>query len=72
MVFVVVQTLSLVRYVTLYFRDWRGAASLGHRKRVATTVLMCVCVCVCGGGGGGGAGGWAPPLDPPLVKGNVL
>ena len=69
MVFVVVQTLSLVRYVTLYFRDWRGAASLGHRKRVATTVLMCVCVCVCGGGGGGG---WAPPLDPPLVKGNVL
>lgn len=65
MVFVVVQTLSLVGYVTLYFRDWRGAASLGHRKRVATTVLMCVCVCVCGVG-------WAPPLDPPLVKGNVL
>ena len=56
MVFVVVQTLSLVGYVTLYFRDWRGAASLGHRKRVATTVLMCVCVCVCGGGGGGGLG----------------
>ena len=52
MVFVVVQTLSLVRYVTLYFRDWRGAASLGHRKRVATTVLMCMC----GGGGGGGLG----------------
>ena len=52
MVFVVVQTLSLVGYVTLYFRDWRGAASLGHRKRVATTVLMCVC-----GGGGGGVGG---------------
>lgn len=67
MVFVVVQTLSLVRYVTLYFRDWRGAASLGHRKRVATTVLMCVC-----GGGGGVGWGWAPPLDPPLVKGNVL
>ena len=56
MVFVVVQTLSLVGYVTLYFRDWRGAASLGHRKRVATTVLMCVCVCVCVGGGGGGVG----------------
>ena len=67
MVFVVVQTLSLVRYVTLYFRDWRGAASLGHRKRVATTVLMCVC-----GGGGGVGWGWASPLDPPLVKGNVL
>lgn len=41
MVFAVVQKLSLVRYVTLYFRDCRGAASLGHRKRVATTVLMC-------------------------------
>lgn len=67
MVFVVVQTLSLVGYVTLYFRDWRGAASLGHRKRVATTVLMCVC-----GGGEGVGWGWAPPLDPPLVKGNVL
>ena len=66
MVFVVVQTLSLVRYVTLYFRDWRGAASLGHRKRVATTVLMCVC------GGEGGGVCWAPPLDPPLVKGNVF
>ena len=66
MVFVVVQTLSLVRYVTLYFRDWRGAASLGHRKRVATTVLTCVCVCVCVWGGE------VPPLDPPLVKGNVL
>lgn len=67
MVFVVVQTLSLVRYVTLYFRDWRGAASLGHRKCVATTVLMCVC-----GGGEEVGWGWAPPLDPPLVKGNVL
>lgn len=41
MVFVVVQKLSLIRYVTLHFRDWRGAASHGHRKRVATTVLMC-------------------------------
>lgn len=41
MVFAVVQKLSLVRYVTLYFRDCRGASFLGHRKRVATTVLMC-------------------------------
>ena len=62
MVFVVVQTLSLVRYVTLYFRDWRGAASLGHRKRVATTVLMCVCVGGGGEGGGRGVGVWVGPL----------
>ena len=30
-----------IRYVTLHFRDWRGAASLRYRNRAATTVRVC-------------------------------
>ena len=30
-----------IRYVTLRFRDRCGAASLCHRNRAATTVLVC-------------------------------
>ena len=30
-----------IRYVTLHFRERRGAASLRRRNRAATTVLMC-------------------------------
>ena len=31
-----------IRYGTLHFRDRRGAASIRHRNRAATIVLMCV------------------------------
>ena len=31
----------LVQYVTLHFRDWRGAASLRHENRAEITVLLC-------------------------------
>ena len=30
-----------IRYVTLHLRDRRGATSLRHRNRAATTVLVC-------------------------------
>ena len=30
-----------IRYVTLHFRDGCGAASLRHKNRAATTVLVC-------------------------------
>ena len=30
-----------VRYVTLHFRDWRGAASLRPENRAEITVLLC-------------------------------
>ena len=30
-----------IRYVTLHFQDRRGAASLRHRNRAATTVFVC-------------------------------
>ena len=46
MIFVEAQKLSVIvwtplRYVTLHFRDRRGAALLRHRNRAATTVFMC-------------------------------
>ena len=31
-----------IRYLTLLFRDRRGAASILHRNRATTTVLVCV------------------------------
>ena len=45
-IFEVAQKLSSIvwtpiRYVTLHFRDRRGAASLRHGNRAATTVLVC-------------------------------
>ena len=30
-----------IRYVAFHFRDRRGAASLRHKNRAATTVLVC-------------------------------
>ena len=32
--------LKVIRYVTLCFRDWRGAASLRYRNRATTTVSI--------------------------------
>ena len=34
-------TVNTIRYVTLQFRDPRGADSLSQRNRVEITVLMC-------------------------------
>ena len=34
-------TQKLIRYVTLLFRYWRGAASLRHRNQAKITVFVC-------------------------------